>query len=91
MKRLRIHKCLTYIQSNINPSGVNHIPFNSIADAGVQAVFKHVPAHVGILDNEKAYILVKAVIERVHRAVALTAEELQNMILQRFTDDTVVE
>ena len=65
---------------------------SAIADlknAGFSAVFKHIPAHVGIYGNEKADRLAKAAMERAHKATPRTAEESQDRILEGYANDIV--
>ena len=45
---------------------------SDLKNAGFNAVFKHIPAHVGIYDNEKADRLVKAAMKPTHKAVPRT-------------------
>ena len=65
---------------------------SAIADlknVGFRAVFKHIPAHVGIYGNEKADRLAKAAMERAHKATPHTAEEAQDRILEGYANDIV--
>ena len=59
---------------------------SDLKNAVFNVVFKHIPAHVGIYDNEKTDRLVKAAMARSHKAVPRTAVESQDRILERFTN-----
>ena len=61
----------------------------SINDVGITIVFKHVPVHVGINDNDRVDRLAKVTMERAHKDVPRTAQEHQDNILERMTDDIV--
>ena len=58
-------------------------------NANIQFAFRHVPAHVGIYGNEKADRLANAAVRSAHRAVPQTAEEAQDILLDRLADDIV--
>ena len=61
----------------------------SIKESDITIVFKHVPTHVGIYDNERVDRLSKTSMERTHKVVPRTAQEHQDNILERMTDDIV--
>ena len=60
-----------------------------LKNAGFSAVFKHIPEHVGIYDNEKADRLIKTAMKRAHKEVPRTAAETQDRILEGFVNDIV--
>ena len=65
---------------------------SAIADlknVGFRAVFKHIPAHVGIYHNEKVDSLAKATMRPTRKVVPRTAAETQDRILEGFVIDIV--
>ena len=57
--------------------------------AGLKVEFRHVPAHVGIFDNEKADKLAKASLLRAHRNAQRTHQDLVELELDRIADEIV--
>ena len=50
---------------------------------------KHVPAHIGILGNERADRLAKAAVRRAHRNANPTPAQQQDIRLNTMADDIV--
>ena len=56
---------------------------------GIDVQLKHVPAHIGILGNERADRLAKAAVRRAHRNANPTPAQQQDIRLNTMADDIV--